>query len=182
MSKKFNPSKYDPAADSSPKTGGYRQTKGDTEPGFEGVILVTTSGKGVRLCQCGCGGSNDSIAAEKSDFLQGHDARLKGILIRAFVTGTEVNILDGGMARSTDAMTLAKPRSWDRFLTNAKVRHESKGSGRANKGPVGEKRLVKVGRWEHEGVVIGVKGDKLEVSYESGKGAKRTTKTVWVDA
>lgn len=41
-------------------------------------------------------------------FAPGHDARLKGYLIRAGIEGHEVRFVDGGMAVSSDAITMAE--------------------------------------------------------------------------
>lgn len=90
---------YDPTIDSSAGTADHRPT--DKDPtGFDGLILRVNEGQ----CFCGCG---ESVNKGKK-FRMGHDARLKGKLIRAGRAGAEVTVLDGGGAVSGTALDHAK--------------------------------------------------------------------------
>lgn len=73
---KFKPGTYDPAFDSS---SGIR-------PQPKAVLLINVQG----LCKCGC----EEPVEPGILFRMGHDARLKGILIRAEVTGCEIRLID----------------------------------------------------------------------------------------
>lgn len=76
---RFNPSKYDPAQDSSPgapKTGNL-------------VIVYNSDSE----CRSGQGGNPKN---PKSRFVQGMDARLKGALIRAAIADVKVEVRDQG--------------------------------------------------------------------------------------
>ncbi|HXJ66017.1 MAG TPA: hypothetical protein VNN79_19835, partial [Actinomycetota bacterium] len=94
---KFSPTNYDPRKDSSPNTEAYRPGYKGDPPGLAGVILDRTTlpepYAHLRPCPCGC---RQPLAAG-STYRMGHDMRLKGILIRAHLTATDVNVLgDGG--------------------------------------------------------------------------------------
>lgn len=73
---KFRPAAYDPARDSS---SGVR-------PRNDSVTLIVIDG----LCKCGC----EEPVEGPILFKMGHDARLKGILIRAEVTGCAIRLVD----------------------------------------------------------------------------------------
>lgn len=109
---RFNPAKYDPANDSSVGTNVHRATAGD-DNGFEGVILFVREGH----CICGC----LTKVGKKSRFAQGHDARYKGILLRAHRTGTEITVMDqdSGMAVSSPAVNLFRDNGWERFIPDS---------------------------------------------------------------
>lgn len=59
-------------------------------------------------------------------FAPGHDAKLKGVLIRAFLNGQSYDVRNDGHLTSYDPMTVAKERHWEAFLNEAKVREERK--------------------------------------------------------
>lgn len=85
-------SSYDPRVDSSPGTEAHRPGYRNDPPGFEGVILDRRWGGEIRVCPCGC----RRTVAGKARFAVGHDMRLKGILIRAHLTGTPLLVLASG--------------------------------------------------------------------------------------
>lgn len=102
---KFDAAQYDPADDSSPGSSKYR--KGDDA--LRGVILIVGSD-----CACGC---TLSTSSDKTRFRQGHDAKLKGILQRAFLADEPVNILDGeGGVVTMSAYDVFSEYNWHQFV------------------------------------------------------------------
>lgn len=93
-------------ADSSVGHEDYRATDTD-EAGFDGLILIVEATDSVPskrpACRCGC-----RVRTNYQDrvFLQGHDQRLKGKLIRA--ANVEVTIIQGGVATTTSAEGAAR--------------------------------------------------------------------------
>lgn len=156
---RFNERKYDPRADSSP---------GIKEPGV--VRLTFAEG----LCPCGCGERPKSRA---STFAMGHDARLRGKLTRAHLTGTPVQYVvgDRGLKAQT-AMDVASEHGWQSYLTDAALRREGKNREVLARA-VGSKRAVKVGRWSYTGQVIAFYdtpgGDEYEVEYVTRMGDRK---------
>jgi flagellar biosynthesis GTPase FlhF len=67
------------------------------------------------LCRCGCGRE----VSEKSNFVPGHDAKLKAILIAAHLKGAQLGVLNGGSLQTGSAMSWAEKRSWGHFLRSA---------------------------------------------------------------
>lgn len=168
MPKRFNTEKYNPTTDSSATLADYNDAA--IEDGAEGGIFLNIE---AGMCGCGC---EQAVAAGR-EFRQGHDARLKGKLIRAYLTGNSVHIVGGGMMMSADAMTLAERRGWGKFLVAAKDRAE-------RLAPKGRKpKTVKIkiaGGREVDAVVIGPVGKgQVEYEYTNAKGeAKRVTRKV----
>lgn len=170
---------YDPKNDSSPGTQAVRDREG-----FAGVILHRTD---PANCLCGC---DQPPMGTGRKFRMGHDARYRGILIRAYVAGAQVAIYDGGGLAIHDADELANELDWCQYLETAKRREDRKLEEkleRANTrlveqatGPqVGDLRLVRVGRWEYTGQVICVfeDDDTIEFRYVTKSGeAKRVVK------
>lgn len=166
---------YDPRKDSTPDSDDLRPIEGpdapEDNPGFEGVILQVQDGES-RLCGCGCG---EKLVNQKgkSQFRQGHDARLKGILQRAHVHGEEITILSGGAAISGPALGFAKERGWERFLTGAaeraavqaaKPKRERKAKAQKDVKLIN----IKVGRWTYKAVQVGD-----EFAFTDGKGNQK---------
>jgi hypothetical protein len=77
----FDIATYKPAQDSSVA---YR----DNPRYANEVVLRVHPG----MCKCGCGGQ---VQAKTSRFVQGHDVRLRGVLIRAVATQTPVRVVTG---------------------------------------------------------------------------------------
>lgn len=79
---------YDPAEDSSPGTAHLR-------PGYDGLLLIEHPNQ----CGCGCTGTRRA----KSQFLPGHDAKLKGKLQRAMAAEIPVHLIgsDHSVRRTT---------------------------------------------------------------------------------
>ena len=165
---RFNPAKYDPREDSSPGTEQFRQGGGSP---LTVVLDWTPLLDRDRACPCGC---REALAAN-SRFRMGHDARLRGKLVRAHVTGTDVTIVKGRDVSTSSAMAIADQFSspsldWKQSLKEAEVRYSGSRAAidAANarlleeaKGPhVGDRKLVKVGRWSYTGEVIAIYADK----------------------
>jgi uncharacterized membrane protein YkoI len=74
---RFNAATWDPKVDSS--TGHDKHRSGD----FDGVVLIVGEGE----CPDGCGGKPNG---KTRTFVQGHDARLKGICIRSGITERKI--------------------------------------------------------------------------------------------
>lgn len=193
---KFRPvsSNYNPRQDSSPSADGYHadptaETGSEEASGFyadETLILVQDDRNGGDFCLCGC---EQPTVGKDSLFRMGHDARLRGKLIRAHLMGIEVARVHGGAIISGDALTYAKSlgESFSVALTDAWTKEADriatslekanrKVLDRATAGPVGDKVLVKVGRWEYTGQVAAVydDGDTLEVEYVTKQGEVKT--------
>lgn len=106
---KFNVAKYDRVADSSPGSG--------AKPDGPVVLVYPTE----LVCRCGCGQPTRNV---RSRFRQGHDARLKGILIRAAVTGTKIEIREGDDKPVTvTAAAAAKAFGFEHQVRQAKDRY-----------------------------------------------------------
>lgn len=171
---RFNPAKYDPRDESSPGTEQYRQGAGAPQTLIlDWTQLRIDSGAEVnsRVCPCGC---REELALN-ARFRMGHDARLRGKLVRAHVTGTDVTIVKGRDVSTSSALAVADQFSspildWKQSLKEAETRYSGSRAAidAANaklleeaKGPhVGERRLVKVGRWSYTGEIIAIYQDK----------------------
>ena len=100
---------YDPQADSTDHIAGT---------GHTGPYLVVEPGK----CHCGC-----TLQVNKGKrFRQGHDARFKGILIRAHLAGADVTIHNGSIDVTTAAARFAQDYAWEHYLRDAQYRAEVK--------------------------------------------------------
>lgn len=76
-----------------------------------------------QTCLDGCGGVP---TGKKSRFIQGHDATLKGRLIRAHINAVPVAIVVNGQRNEMSALEYAADLNWDRFLVEATAREEDK--------------------------------------------------------
>lgn len=151
-----------------------------------GITFVATDGTERRLGAC--------RAATTRTFAPGHDARLKGVLIRAGYQGEQVRTANGelldvtgyaarhgfarlvreGIARAYDRAEAAAARKAKRdsereFRAALRAaRKEAKAAAKAT--PVAA--IAKVGRWEYEGTLS---ADRTEFSFVNKKGAETTT-------
>lgn len=154
---RFNEKKYDPRKESSPG----KKAKGK-------LILRVKEGQ----CACGCG---EAPSGSKSVFRMGHDARLRGKLIRAHLTGTPVVLVDEAQPSPVStAMEMAERHGWRQYLIDAETRREGKNRQVLNKA-LGSKRLIKVGRWEYTGQVVAIyeiqgNGEEYDVEYVTKMG------------
>lgn len=147
-------------------------------------------------CPCGCG---EFPRGSKAEFCMGHDARLRGKLIRAYMTGTKIVyvmraafdtgdggevILDSRVPEWTsgpiDPLEIArrfevkgKNFTWEHYLEEAVERREGKNREVLARA-VGSKRLITVGRWEYTGQVAAVyrldNEDYYEIEYVTKAG------------
>lgn len=140
---RFNPARWKPVDDSSP---GYRTV----DPSR--VVINIKAGEDRHSCGCGCG---EFPSGKKAKFAMGHDARFRGALIRAHLTGTEVLILSDGVGRAMTAMERAEHYGWKEYLDAAVLRREGKNREVLARA-IGSERLVKVGRWNYTGQVAAV--------------------------
>ena len=166
---RFNPEKWKPTDDSSP---GLR-----TEDPRRVVLARSIDRTGRLGCPCGCDEFPDG---DKAVFRMGHDARLRGKLIRAHLMGVEVRYVvfdwDGKPLDEeyvSTAEEVAKRYDWIPYLESAVLRREGKNRELLKKA-LGEERLVKVGRWEVTGQVVAVfrlnRKDMVEVEYVNKAG------------
>ena len=136
-------------------------------------------------CQClthvggttytvGCGGTCGNR------FAQGHDARTKSVLIRAFRDGYIKITVDG---KATTPVAVAESYGYGRFLTPGPVRAARK--PRATKAAkvksglqVGDAVEFKVGRWVKRGLVRALSGSLVTVEYQDAKGNSKQFESV----
>lgn len=171
---RFNPTKYNPADDSSPGTEKHRQ--GGKAP-VTVVLDWTPLTAADRVCPCGC----REPLAKDSRFRMGHDARLRGKLVRAHVTGTDVTIVKGRDVSTSSALAVAEQFSspqldWRASLREAEGRYSNARSRvdaanaeilkRASGPQVGDRKLVKVGRWSYTGEILAVYTDRDVAVFE----------------
>jgi hypothetical protein len=124
---RFNPNNYDPSVDSSPGA-----------PSNGNLVLIYD--KDGLTCRCGCGQTPKN---PKRSFVQGHDARLKGALIRAAATDTKVEVREGGKtAKPITAMAAAKAFGWDSIVGKAKAAYADKATAAAERAKAAEARKV----------------------------------------
>lgn len=155
---KFNSDRWKPSDDSSP---GYRTV----DP--HAVVLnvgLRMEGPGQAMgCPCGCG---DFPLGDKATFCMGHDARLRGILIRAHLMGVSIRYHMGGtLSEPTDPLMIAEQYHWKSYLDAAVLRREGK-SREVLRGALKSERLVRVARWEYTGQVVAVYRTKNVDMYE----------------
>ena len=116
------------------------------------------------------------VATTKRTFAPGHDARMKGFLIRAGIAGHKVRIGADGEERSAQAVA-------DQFgfgnqvrdgIANGQARALApKKSRKAKAEPKPETVTAKVGRWVYEGVLD---VHKVWFTYTDKKGTVRNSK------
>lgn len=168
---RFNGDKYNTAQDSTPgwKTHNPRHV----------VLLIAVAGERFG-CPCGCAGWP---LGEKATFAMGHDARLRGILIRAHLMGKKIMYVaqsrTDGQWRHTDmppldAATVAGKHLWTPYLDQAVLKREGKNREVLQRS-MGSQRLIQVGRWEYTGQVCAVYRDErntdmVEVEYVNAAG------------
>jgi hypothetical protein len=167
--------RYSPRDDSSKGTEAWRPGFHGEPAGFDGVILDHRTKDGIRACPCGCG----KRVAGKATFAMGHDMRLKGILIRAHITGTLVAALrvngrtgDPELSEPMFAVGWAAKYSTPKYDWVEMLFESERKQGadvrakieRANREVLaraigvqpGDRRLIQVGRWEYTGEVLAV--------------------------
>lgn len=179
---RFNILQYRPKDDSTPGV----LPKG-TDPKTTLILEHTDPAN----CPCGC---NQPPRSKGRTFGMGHDARLRGKLIRAHLSGTPVcyaTLAPNGkdyVAKTTqDALFVAQGFGWKDYLLDAEHKQGpsiaaklAKANGEvlaAATGPqIGDRKVVKVGRWSYTGQLMAVyangDADEFEVEYVDKKGGK----------
>jgi hypothetical protein len=187
---RFDIKKYDPREDSS---ADYIQLAGKAKC----VVLASVTRDGTQQaetgnrhgqlgCPCGCGGMP---VGGKAVFLMGHDARLRGKLIRAHLTGTKViRVLDGEEQLPVEAKAIAQ--LYGESFTDALVAAEGRRDA-ANRNvlqrALDSQRLIRVGRWEYTGNVVAIyeaaggQPDLVEVEYVTSGGKTKKVKVALTD-
>lgn len=169
---RFQPERWKPFDDSSP---GYRTL----DPTC--VVLnvgMRVEGPGQAMgCPCGCG---DFPLSDQATFCMGHDARLRGILIRAHLMGVRIRYhIDGTLSDPVDAYDLADQYTWKSYLDSAVLKREGRNRELLRKALKSD-CLVRVGRWETTGQVVAVfrkdGKDMYDVEYVNKAGDIRTIK------
>jgi hypothetical protein len=182
---RFVQSKYDPRNDS---TAGFKDVAATS-----GCVVLNTKRRSLDEeyreqdrplgCPCGCEGEP---AGGKTTFLMGHDARLRGKLIRAHLTGTKVlRLVDGADPdednQGEDAMAVAD--EYGQSFVDALRAAEDRRAGVARQvvqNALNSKRLVKVGRWEYTGQVMAIydtpNGEDYEMEYVTRMGERKRTR------
>lgn len=165
---RFNPNKWKPSDDSTP---GLRTI----DP--RRVVLHTPGG----CCPCGC--AIPPLGA-KATFNMGHDARLRGVLIRAHLMGVEIREVDCRSVVEAEkdsglvwtAEDVAARHGWKKYLDAAVLRRDGKNREVLRKA-LGSERLVRVGKWDFTGQVAAVyrtsNVDMFEIEYVDPAGEIR---------
>lgn len=138
-------------------------------------IVIATDEDGKQLTT-GC------TATTKRTFAPGHDARLKGFLIRNGAEGHAVRLGDTGEAQTAqqvadgfgfghmvaDGIRRAEARAFA-----AMVRETKKAAKKTHETP--REVTAKVGRWTYEGVITDSPTEGPQFTYTSKKGVQTTT-------
>lgn len=147
---RFEPDKWKAADDSSV---GYKTL--DDECIILHVALRMEGPGSAMGCPCGCSGFP---SGDKTTFCMGHDARLRGILIRAHLTDTPIRyVLGDTVMDPVSADGIAAGYFWTSYLEAAALRREGKNLEVLNRALLAPKdRLIKVARWSVTGQVIAI--------------------------
>jgi hypothetical protein len=120
----------------------------------------------------------------------GHDARLRGILIRAHLMGVEIAYATKWGAEKGDlhigtAEEVAESYHWKSYLDAAVLKREGR-NREVLRRALKTDRLVRVGRWEYTGQVVAVfreEGkDMFRIEYVNQAGEVKTMKVPAEDA
>lgn len=123
-----------------------------------------------------CGATTDRIYAP------GHDAKLKGALIKRYLADEPFIQLDGGMLIHGDPMEVARQLGWDHFLVAAYARRADKAEAKRERAAAKiaarqavQAGQVKIGRWTYDIVkILGEFTDEVEVEYRTKQGDLKT--------
>lgn len=136
------------------------------------VLEVAKRPDGSLGCPCGCFGVPTT---KKATFITGHDATLKGKLIRAHLTGAKITIVhDTFTHRPASAMEIAEGYGWAVYLIDARARVDREQKPRTLTA-LGRTVSIKVGRWDYGGTVVAIRtlqdGNLVwDVEYETKQG------------
>jgi len=156
--------------------------------------------------ECACGNYADAVTGERiacnaettRTFAPGHDAKLKGFLIRTGIAGHEVRVLGEPMTQGVGTIAnrfgfsgqvlrgivkgakkkAAKAVSSDfDAMVDADVAKRQEKAAKMVRKPVEAKPVVtaKVGRWEYKGTVTDSPEFGLRFTYTDKKGVSQTT-------
>jgi hypothetical protein len=122
------------------------------------------------------------VSTTKRTFAPGHDARLKGFLIRAGAEGLLIRTPEGGDLR--DAMTIADRFGFGTMVVAgikaaqsrafAKLIKDTKKQAKATH-ETPKQVTCKVGRWTYEGVITDDPMNGPKFTYTNAKGLQTTT-------
>ena len=163
----------------------------DAMPDSLVLVGTATADKAMaQLCPCGCA----EVLATGSKFRMGHDIRFRGKLIRAAAAGLNVQyVTESGtrIGKASDPFDVASwyntdKLNWEKAVRSgvdridnreaAKAASDRKVVGAAIDPRLGERELIKVGRWEKTGTIVAVYKtndgtEALEFEYSDAKGA-----------
>lgn len=183
---RFAHTKYAPENDSSASLKKIAKDRGVVALVIKTRKLKDGDGR-QESCPCGCGEYPKSLT---TTFGMGHDARLRGKLIRAHLMDASVlYVIDGQEQPLRTALQVASKHGWEKYLKEAVTRREAKNREVLKKATNGNgsKRLIKVGRHEYTGQVVAVyeaangKPETYDIEYVTKGGAKKTLKGVAAD-
>jgi hypothetical protein len=173
---RFDPQSWKPTDDSSP---GYRTLDSTC------VVLKVwyDPESGAMGCPCGC---DDIPSGLKANFCMGHDARLRGILIRAHLMGVRIRYYMGDvLGDPTPAEDIATQYHWRSYLDGAVMRREGK-NREVLRRALNSERLIQVGRWQYTGQVAAVYRlnghDMAEIEYVNQAGDAKKIRVPLEDA
>lgn len=167
------PKHYDPVKESSP---GLKSV----DPGQ--LSLLRPWFGDALACPCGCG---EAPRGKKATFVMGHDARLKGMLMRAHLAGVKVAYYRA--ISGTPDMTLPAIEWAEHFGESfvAAIREAEKRRQKANLDVVREAKrrhdqLIRIGRWPNTGQVAAIyrtaKPEIVEVKFVTKLGERATAR------
>ena len=167
----------------------YDPTTDSCSARLEGYPCDATTGphlyRGTGDCYCGCG---QPPQRNGGYFRMGHDARYRGILLRAHVAGMPVSIFNGNEFTTTSAMWLAQIHGWGEALQTTATREQARAYGRAAKAKtkaaakatrlqIGDITPINVGRWTYQAQVVGLWEDgTAEYEYTTKQGATKRSR------
>lgn len=134
--KTFNVGKYNPADDSSDDHYALRLKHEITDGVVIDQRLVSPSvgsDEAWLPCLCGCRRTSPTINAGKSKFIQGHDAKFKGVLLRAHLAGAVVTTVGLTGVDVDSALDVAKSLGWVHYLSDAQKRHRVAAAARGER-------------------------------------------------
>lgn len=191
----FKPANYTPRTDESAIIPAAMTA---ANPGD--LHLLASADPNRPMCGCGCG---ETPKGKKAQFAMGHDIRLRGKLMRVGAAGGRVRTvwalgdvlsLDEAVVSPVDfAATFSTERmDWRANVSEGIARIQARVDGikatsravlaRAAGPAVGDKTLIKVGRWEKTGQIAAIyrigDADALEVEYVDAKGNARRARKV----
>ena len=170
---RFVPDKWKPKDDSSE---GYKTL----DP--ESVVLhvsLRMEGPGSAMgCPCGCG---DFPSGDKTTFCMGHDARLRGTLIRAHLMGVPIRyVLGDQVGETVSAKDVADGHFWTSYLEEAVLRRDGKNREVLRRAIDAGVRCLKYARWARSGQVTAIYQDKKPhmhfIEYVDQAGNIKTTR------